>query len=91
MKKYAHLDPTIGQYKTFNTREEVIASAVDTVLQFFLYHTHGNPFVEINVNEDGSEVWTAAHDGSSMLSPAEIEAQVKAFLAGQTIPTSTLG
>lgn len=80
MKKYAYLNPNDGQYTTFDTKEAVIAAAVHAAFEFFITHTHGKPFAEIEVDEaTGAETWSAAHDGSPMLSPAQLLAEVEAM------------
>lgn len=86
MKKYAYLNPNNGQYTTFDTQEEVVAAAAAAALEFFIVHTHGKPFAEIEIDEaTGAETWAAAHDGSPMLSPKQLMAeqmqlQMKSFL-----------
>lgn len=98
MKKYAYLNPSTGQYTMCDTRDEVVAAAVDAAFEFFVSHTHGNPFAEIETNESGAEVWTAARDGSPMLSPAQLMAEsermrqhMESFLNAQQMPVTTLG
>jgi hypothetical protein len=98
MKKYAHLNPNTGEYKMFDTREETVSSAVDVAFQLFLFHTHGQPFVEIEVDEAGVETWSAAHDGAPMLSPAQLlaeveqmQARMRAFLNNEPIAVTIVG
>jgi|688.fasta_scaffold535940_3 hypothetical protein len=98
MKKYAHFNPNTGQYSVFDTREEVLSSAVDAAFQFFVSHTHGQPFAEIEVDESGTETWSAAHDGSPMLSPAQLltegermQRHMESFINAQQMPVTKLG
>jgi hypothetical protein len=98
MKKYAHLNPNTGEYNVFDTREAALSSAAETAFQFFISHTHGQPFAEIEVDESGTETWSASHDGSPMLSPAQLLAEgerirrhMESFINAQQMPVTQLG
>jgi hypothetical protein len=98
MKKYAHLNPNTGEYNVFDTREAALSSAAETAFQFFISHTHGQPFAEIEVDESGTETWSAAHDGSPMLSPAQLLAEsermrrhMESFINAEQMPVTKLG
>jgi hypothetical protein len=97
MKKYAYLNPNDGQYTMFATKEEVVTAAVVAAFEFFIAHTHGKPFAEIEVDEFGAETWMA-NDGSPIIPPAQIleEAErvkrhLESLFNAQQMPVTTLG
>jgi hypothetical protein len=95
-KKYAVLNPNEGSYQRFDTTEEAINAAIDIAFAFYLHHTHNQPFADITINEDGSEIWQAL-DGSSMLSPEQLAAEsekmdehIQSFVNAQKMQITTL-
>ena len=78
MKKYGVLNPTNGTYQKFDTQEQAISAALTLAYDFYLLHTHNQPFADITINDDGSETW-ASFDGAPMLSPEQIEKERKKF------------
>jgi hypothetical protein len=89
MKIYKVLNPITGEYADTNNKEECLAALAETAWQFYLAHTHNQPYVAVTVNEDGSEVWQVP-SGETILSPAQIEAAMADPLP-QTLPVSILG
>lgn len=89
MKIYKVLNPITGEYADTNNKEECLAALAETAWNFYLSHTHGQPYTVVTVNEDSSEVWQAP-TGETILSPAQIEAALADPLP-QTLPVSILG
>lgn len=94
--QYAVLDPSTGIYTKLSSPEAALDAAATVAVDFFLRHTHGQPFAKIDVADDGTETW-ASLDGVPMLSPAQIAAEMESrikhmqsFASAGVIPTTTL-
>ena len=95
-RQFAVLNPTDGQYAKFDTPEQAVDAAVTIAVSFYISQTHGQPFAQINVAEDGTETWSAP-DGTPMLSPAQHQAEMEArmryldsFVNAGVIPVTQL-
>ena len=75
-KKYAVLNPADGTYQKFDTLEDAVSAGVEIAFNFYLLHTHNQPFVNITTNEDGSETWHSL-GGNEILSPKQFEAETQ--------------
>ena len=69
--KYAIINPTTGLHNFANTEEEIIETAIDNAIQFYMSHTHGAPISTIHIKDDGSEVWF--NEGKQLPSKEELE------------------
>jgi hypothetical protein len=77
--KYAVLNPFNGQYTKVDTKEEAYSIIVENVLEFYKTHVHDNPIAEIQVNENGDEIWSTAINGTEI--PVEYIEQIKVAVA----------
>lgn len=78
-------NPNTGEYTNCATREECLQKLGRVAYDFFLSHTHGNPYSVVTINDDGSETWETAK-GEKLMAPfnmdrlyAIIEEQAKAL------------
>ena len=55
--KYKILNPMTGQYDTFDTFDDCANELGARAWEFYLLHTHYNPYTVVEVNDDGSETW----------------------------------
>ena len=55
----ALLNPTIGEYEFFDNAQLAKTRFSELCLEFFLLHTHNEPFSQVITNEDGSVNWAA--------------------------------
>jgi hypothetical protein len=55
--KYKILNPLTGQYDTFDTFDACANELGARAWEFYLLHTHYNPYTVIEVNDDGAETW----------------------------------
>jgi hypothetical protein len=79
------INPNTGEYTNCPTREECIQKLARNAYEFYLTHTHGNPYSVVTINDDGSETWETAK-GEKLMLPfnmdrlyAIIEEQAKAL------------
>lgn len=61
------LNPNTGEYTNCNTREECIQKLARNAYEFYLAHTHDNPYSIVTINDDGSETWETAKGEKLML------------------------
>jgi hypothetical protein len=57
--KYGIISPQTGQYNYVEREDELFAKMASAAMTFYLTHTHNSPISRIEVNEDGSETWSA--------------------------------
>lgn len=57
IEQIALLNPIIGQYEYFETNELAKQRFSELMMEFFLLHTHQQPFSMIGNNEDGTQTW----------------------------------
>ena len=95
--EYAIFNPLTGLYERTNTYDDAVVIAAKIAADLYFSHTHQGPVAQITVTEQGTEIWKAP-DGSPIVSPAEIAAQLEAserhrlsFKNAQEIPVTTLG
>jgi hypothetical protein len=90
MKVYKVLNPQTGEYTDAETLLACLNLVSKTAYDFYMTHTHGNPFTVVTVDEDtGAEIWTGVN-GETILSPAEIQEAINQQLT-QTLPITMLG
>jgi hypothetical protein len=96
-QKFAVLNPSTGLYDEFSSSDLAVSAAVQVAFDFFIAHTHGQPFAVIEVDDTGKETWTTPA-GESILSPAQLLAsteemrkRIHSFLGAETMPTTTIG
>lgn len=94
--KFGVLNPMNGQYTFAQTLDEAAVSSAKTAFDFYLAQTHNQPIVKVEVDDAGVETWSGL-DGTLLLSPAQIEAQVaemtkhmQAFVDAQQLPVTNL-
>jgi hypothetical protein len=58
---YKIFNPVTGEYSTVDTKEACIEKVGELACNFYLSHTHNNPYSIVTINEDGSETWRAAN------------------------------
>lgn len=94
--KFGTLNPMNGQYTFTPTLDEAVAISARIASDFYLAQTHNQPVVKVEVDDSGVETWSAL-DGTSLLSPAQIEAQaaelakhMEAFFDAQQMPVTNL-
>jgi hypothetical protein len=80
--KYAILNPLDGCYEYETEHTAAVATVARIALEFYKVQAHGTLCSYVEVAEDGSEKWYA-EDGSRVISPAELDAEVKARIAQQ--------
>jgi hypothetical protein len=73
--KYAVLNPFNGEYTKVNTKDEAYSVIVKTLIEFYKIHVHNNPIAEIQVNENGDEIWSTDNNGTEL--PDEYIQQIK--------------
>ena len=95
-KKYAVFNPIDGTYQKFDTLENVMSAAVGIAFNFYLLHTRNQPFADITVNDDGSEIWHSLN-GNLILSPEQLiqEQQlmvdhIRSFVEAAQLPVTNL-
>lgn len=95
--EYAVFNPATGLYDRANTQEEAVVITARIAADFYFSHAHNSPVAVVQIDESGAEMWTAP-DGSHVVSPAEIAAQIEAlekhrlsFENAVAIPTTVLG
>ena len=57
--KYGIMSPQTGQYNYVEREDELFARMASAAMTFYLIHTHNSPISKIEVNEDGSEMWSS--------------------------------
>jgi hypothetical protein len=77
MKVYKVLNPQTGEYAEGRTLTQCLNLVAQTAYDLYMTHTHGNPFTVVTVDEaTGAETWTGVN-GETILSPAEIQAEIQ--------------
>jgi hypothetical protein len=79
--KIAILNPQNGSYDYFDNTTDLIENMANNAINFYMQHTHDNPFSTIETLEDGSEIWRNSA-GDEIPSPEQIEAATKEKMAG---------
>ena len=80
--KYKILNPVTGQYDTFDTFDACADELGIRAWEFYLLHTHHNPYTVVEINDDGSETWRnptgdELHDPNAVLD--DVIEEIKAF------------
>lgn len=80
--KYKILNPLTGQYDTFDTFDACADELGIRAWEFYLLHTHHNPYTVVEVNDDGSETWRnptgeELHDPNAVLD--DVIEEIKAY------------
>lgn len=92
-KKYAYIHPITREYLYTESPETLLDELARFAAETYVNHyCNGQPYTVVETLDDGSEKWSAP-DGTPVLSPAEIEAQIKhlnSFANAGVIPVTTL-
>jgi hypothetical protein len=88
-KLFKIFNPLTGNYASAANEQERDALLAQTAWQLFLAHTHSTPFSIVEIQEDGSESWTAP-DGSAIPSPESFDEAWKAVMNPNPTPVETL-
>lgn len=72
MIKYAVLNPANGTYTYCDTIEQRDNLIVTTALNFFLSTVNNAPYSVVEINQDGSEIWSSP-TGEKVMSPNELK------------------
>ena len=78
-KQYAIFNPASGEYTKATTEEERNNLLLQFIWDFFLVHTHNNPYRVVISNEDGSETWREP-EGDEILAD---DTKIKTWLIDQ--------
>lgn len=65
MQQIALLNPMTGQYEFFDDKPSAAVRFSQLLKEFYLYHTHQQPFAIVETNEDGSKTWKST-DGTDI-------------------------
>jgi hypothetical protein len=77
---YKVFNPTNGQYTTHVTLNLCLEHVIKSAYEFYLTHTHGQPYSIVTTRVDGSEVWKTP-DGMEIPSPEEIDEKIRSYAA----------
>ena len=75
--KYAILNPLNGEYMLCDSRETAQASLADIALAFYLAHTHDQICSFVDIQDDGSQIWTTQSGEVISPNPVEIQELIK--------------
>lgn len=90
--KFAVFNPMTGLYTYTETETERDKLLCEIAWEFFLWQTHNAPYANVQVNEDGSEVWTGL-DGKPRLNiqqMEELQLQIEASILKSQTAVETL-
>jgi hypothetical protein len=57
MQQIALLNPMVGHYEYFDDKDSAKQRFSELMLEFFLSHTHQEPFSMVEIDEDGIQTW----------------------------------